>query len=462
MTSPLPRPLLLSLLAIAWLAALPVACSGDAPHSDPDAHVHAELWTCGMHPDVLEGAPGACPICGMDLTPLSPATSEEAGPASATDGPVPGTIRIDPVITQNMGVRVAPVERQPLFRHLRTIGEVVVGEDRVSVVNLRFSGWIEVIRADRTGEYIEAGQPLFEIYSPELVAAQEDFLLALRTQGARSELTRSARRKLALFDLAQADIDGIAETGRSRRSLTIRAPRAGYILEKNVVEGARVGAGQDLYRIGDLSRVWVHAEVYEHDAPWVEVGQPAEMELAYQRGVLVPGSVSYVYPTLNEGARTLTVRLEFPNPDLRLKPGMFATVHIAFRRIDDALVLPSEAILHSGKRELVFVALGDGRFAPREITTGLVGDRHMTQVLSGLEAGELVVTSGQFLIDSESQLQEAIAKMLARRAHGGPGPDGDIHGPTVYACPMHPEERAHGPGRCAICGMDRVAEEPER
>jgi multidrug efflux pump subunit AcrA (membrane-fusion protein) len=370
----------------------------------------------------------------------------------ATDGG--STISIDPVVVQNMGVRLERVKKQSLFRHIRTIGEVVVGEDLVSVVNLRFSGWVEKIHADRTGDLIEAGQPLFEIYSPDLVSAQEEYLLALRSQGPKSELTRSARRKLKLFDLDPRDIETVARTGKVRRAVPIRAPRSGYVLHKNIVDGARIPAGKDLYTIGDLSNVWVQAEVYEHDAPWVEVGQPAQMELTYQKGEVTEGSVAYVYPTLNEASRTLTVRLEFPNPGLRLKPGMFATVYIQFRREDDTLVLPTEAILHSGTREIVFVALGNGRFEPREITTGLVGDRHMTQVLSGLTAGEEVVTSGQFLIDSESQLQEAIAKMLARRSGAANNHTDMEHDKMVYACPMHPAQLSHEPGRCPICGMD--------
>jgi multidrug efflux pump subunit AcrA (membrane-fusion protein) len=324
----------------------------------------------------------------------------------------------------------------------------------VSVVNLRFSGWVEKIHVDRTGDLIEAGQPLFEIYSPDLVSSQEEYLLALRSQGAKSELARSARRKLELFDLDPRDIDAIASTGQLQRALPIRAPRSGYVLHKNIVEGARIMAGMDLYKIGDLSKIWVLAEVYEHDAPWVEVGQHAQMEVTYQKGKIIDGSVAYVYPTLNDVARTLSVRLEFPNPDLRLKPGMFATVYIQFRRVDDALVIPTEAILHSGIREIVFVALGEGRFEPREITTGLVGDRHMTQVLSGLAGGEEVVMSGQFLIDSESQLQEAIAKMLARRSGASNDHASMQHDEMIYACPMHPEQTSHEPGRCAICGMD--------
>lgn len=483
------------LLIVALSSGVLMGCSQEQ-QTAPDATSASddeELWTCGMHPHVLERDPGQCPICGMNLTQVNtpankPATAKSAAsgerkikywtapmdPTFIADKPgkspmgmdlvavyedevaagAGNTVSIDPVVVQNMGVRIKRVERQSLFRHVRTIGEVKVGEDQVSVVNLRFSGWVEKIHVDRTGDLIEAGQPLFEIYSPDLVSSQEEYLLALRSQGAKSELARSARRKLELFDLDSRDIDAIASTGKLRRALPIRAPRSGYVLRKNIVEGARIMAGMDLYEIGDLSKIWVLAEVYEHDAPWVEVGQHAQMEVTYQKGKVIDGSVAYVYPTLNDVARTLSVRLEFPNPDLRLKPGMFATVYIQFRRVDDALVIPTEAILHSGIREIVFVALGEGRFEPREITTGLVGDRHMTQVLSGLAGGEEVVMSGQFMIDSESQLQEAIAKMLARRSSPPDDHANMQHDEMVYACPMHPDQTSHEPGRCPVCGMD--------
>ena len=330
-----------------------------------------KYWVAPMDPTFVSDKPGKSPM-GMDLVPVY---------VNAAGGGNSNAVVIDPVVVQNMGVRIARVNRRTLFRHVRTIGEVKVAEDALSVVNLRFSGWVEHIYADKTGDPVESNDKLFDIYSPSLVAAQEEFLLALRTQGAKSNLARSARRKLELWDVGTAFIDAIARDGRARRALPIRAPRAGFILEKSIVEGARVQEGTDLYRIGDLSRIWVTAEIYEHDAPWVEVGQPAQMELTYEPGRVIEGRVAYIYPTLDKSSRTLSVRLEFENPDNRLKPGMFATVYIQFQRRNDVLVVPTEAILHSGVRQLVFITQDDGRFEPREITTGLVGDQEGTEVL---------------------------------------------------------------------------------
>ncbi|MCB9764514.1 MAG: efflux RND transporter periplasmic adaptor subunit [Alphaproteobacteria bacterium] len=424
---------MLRLLALLFaLIALAPGCTPEP--AAPGGAAQQELWTCSMHPEVLQDGPGACPICNMDLVPVSAAAGD-------------GAVYVDPTVTQVMGVRTEVVRPQTVFRHLRTIGEVEVGEDEVSVVNLRYSGWVEAISVDRTGDPVKAGQVLFEIYSPELLAAQEEYLLARRTQGPDSALADSARRRLELWALSDADIQRLIREGTPRRRWPVRAPRSGFVLHKDVVQGARVEAGRDLYRIGDLTRIWVTAEVYEFDAPWVEVGQPAQMELAWQRGQILEGQVAYIYPTLNEKSRTLTVRLEFENPGIRLKPGMFATVQIEYRRKDDTLAVPTEAILRSGERELVFVARDDGHFEPREVVTGLVGDRQLTEITEGLAAGERVVVSGQFLIDSESQLQEALRKLRAPPQPPGPAE-------TVWSCPMHPEVLAAGPGRCPECGMD--------
>ncbi|MCO4747797.1 MAG: efflux RND transporter periplasmic adaptor subunit [Proteobacteria bacterium] len=416
---------MLFLVMSLWL----VACGSSNPAADAPAE-QAQLYTCGMHPEVVEHAPGSCPICGMDLTPMGETSVDE-------------TVHVPSNVVQTMGVRTAPVRSQTLFKHLRTLGEVEVAEDEVSVINLRLSGWVERIHVERTGDPVKAGQRLLDLYSPELVSAQEELLLA-----GSGPLAESARKKLQLLGITDYDIDAVVAAGSASRTLPIRAPTAGFVLHKDVVEGARVKAGQDLYRIGNLQKIWVNAEVYEFDAPWVEEGQRAQAELSFAKGVVLEGRVAYVYPTLTASSRTLRVRLEFDNPGVGLKPGMFATVHIEYRRLEDAIAVPREAVLHSGTREIVFLAEGNGHFRPREITTGLEADHHLVEVLSGLHEGEEVVTSGQFLLDSESQLQEALAKLIS-------GEEAKEVAPTqVYSCPMHPEVVEGEAGQCPDCGMD--------
>ncbi len=398
---------------------------------------------------------------GGALAAYKPVYEDEGESPDGDDGKA---ITIDPVVVQNMGVRVAKVEHGPIFRHVRTIGEVVVAEDEVSVVNLRFSGWIEKIFADETGQEIKKGQALFAVYSPELVAAQEEYLLAVRADGPDSRLARSTARRLELWGIGSRYLKRIVNKGRASRNITITSPRSGYVLHKNVVEGARIQAGEDLYRIGNLDRIWVNAEIYEHDAAWVSVGQKATMELSFQGGKTWDGTVSYVYPTLNSRTRTLTIRLEFENDGLNLKPGMLATVRIETRRKDHATTVPSEAVLHSGERRLVFLVKGYGKYEPRDVVTGLVADNNRTEIIKGLTSGTEVVVSGQFLLDSESQLQEAVQKLLAARlqvkkGHAGKEDQVEAEAQTAmnyWTCPMHPEVVQEAPGACPQCGMDLV------
>ena len=421
-----------------------------------------KYWVAPMNPAYISEKPGKSPM-GMDLVPVY-----EDGQEAKTVG----TVTVDPVMVQNMGVRVAPVERGSIFRHIRTLGEVDVAESEISVVNLRFSGWIERIYADETGQEVKRGQWLFSIYSPELVSAQKEYLLAYNVSGPAGKLTKSAAERLRLWDIPESVLKKIVSQQNVDRNLVVTAPRSGYILQKNVVDGARIKAGKDLYRIGNLKKIWVTAEVYEFDAPWIEVGQPAKMELSFQRGKQYAGKVEYIYPTLNRQSRTLKVRLEFNNPGVELKPGMFATVRIEAQRKDEVLRIPTEAIIHSGERQIVFITSQIGKYQAREIVTGLVGDGHLTEVLSGLSQGDVVVTSGQFLLDSEAQLQEAVQKLLAARlqvkspakaqadsvkpdAGHGHNHDQDS-GDLYFTCPMHPMIVQDGPGSCPICGMDLV------
>lgn len=450
-----------ALLGALLLVLLPlglVACGGPdgAGASDGEA-ASQQLHTCPMHPEIVEDragkqGPGSCPICGMDLVPLVlPGTTGDSTAPAALDP----TVSLPGVVVQDMAVRTAVLERQTIYKHLRTVGEVEVAEDQVSVVNLRVSGWAERVRVDRTGDPVKQGQVLFDLYSPELVAAQEELLRARASAGPDSPLATAARRRLELWGISAQDIDKLIDMGGASRTLPVRAPGSGFVLSKEVVEGARVAAGADLYRIGNLTKIWVKAELYELDAPWVSVGQPARMELSFQRGTVLEGQVAYVYPTLTEASRTLRVRLEFDNPGVQLKPGMFATVSIEYRRRDDVLAVPTEAILHTGREEIVFVSLGEGRFAPRVVETGLEADHRLTEIRGGLEEGEEIVVSGQFLLDSESQLQEALQKMIA-----GLPPDHGEASSDLRACPMHPQQTSEGPGRCALCGMDLEPVDP--
>ena len=435
-----------------------------------------QLWTCGMHPEVIVDQPGNCPKCGMKLVPVKQTGGQAAETAAAKsaqtdrkilywrapmdpteiyDRPgkskmgmdlVPvyegeeaagagGTITIDPVTVQNMGVRYGKVMRMDFSRAIRTVGEINFNEDQLYDINTKISGWIENLYVNYTGEIVQKGRPLLEIYSPDLVTTQEEYILALKTQQLVSassfesvrqggeSLLASTRKRLLYWDIPPAEIERLEKTGEVRKTMQLRAPAGGMVVERNVVDGAHVKSGEKLFRIADLSSVWVHASLYDYEVPWIQAGQPAEMELSYEPGKTYRGKVAYIYPYLREKARDVHVRLEFNNPDLELKPGMYVNVQLQGRIIPDALVVPSEAVIRSGRRNLVFVTRESGKFEPREIHIGEEGgpgNRYL-RVLSGLLEGETVVTSAQFMLDSESRLQEAIQKMLEERRAGSPG-----------------------------------------
>ncbi len=417
----------------------------------------AQLYTCGMHPWIVTEEPGSCPICGMDLTPKrdAPAEADAAGgerqiaywrapmdPMEIYDEPgkskmgmdlvpvyedelIGGVeIRIDPVTEQNMGVRTAEVKKDTLIHTIRTYGHITYDETRTAQISPKVNGWFEELYVDFTGEMVEKGDPLYEIYSPELLAAQEEYLTALRNYqripNERSrELLASARRRLDFFDVAESEVETIKETGEVRKTVMIRSPFQGVVTHKNAVEGSYVKAGTTVYRIADLSRVWVEAHIFEYELGRVRKGQEAEMTLPYHPGQVYHGVVSYIYPYLQRQTRDVIIRLEFENPDLELKPDMYADVRIETVSDDPGMMIPSEAVIRSGERNVVFVDKGRGKFSPREVNLGMTLDGGSVQVLSGLAPGEEVVTSGQFLLDSESKLQEAVQKMMAVQ----PGPE---------------------------------------
>ena len=325
-------------------------------------------------------------------------------------------ISIDPVARQNMGLRTAPAIRAERVRTIRTWGHVTYDETRTAQIGPKVNGWFEKLHVDFTGEVVEKNAPLFEFFAPELVAAQEEYMGALRNHrrspGEGSlRMLHSARRRLALFDVGEAEIRAIEETGEVRKAILFRSPFRGVVTHRNAVEGGFASAGTPVYTVSDLSRVWVEAHIYESELEWVETGLKAEMTLPYRPGRVFEGKVAYVYPYLQRKTRDVVVRLEFENPDRTLKPEMFADVRIEARMAGEGIQIPDEAVIRSGRRNVVFVYRGDGRFVPREVALGHALDENRIEILSGLAPGERVVTSGQFLLDSESRLKEAMAKM---------------------------------------------------
>jgi Cu(I)/Ag(I) efflux system membrane fusion protein/cobalt-zinc-cadmium efflux system membrane fusion protein len=279
---------------------------------------------------------------------------------------------------------------------------------------MKFDGWIEKLWVAETGQFVKEGDPLFAVYSQELWASQDEYLQILRSapEGPHAKhLLQSARQRLLQFDVPPSFLREITKSGKPRRRVVIRAPATGYVVHKIAFEGTYVEEGVNLFTIADLDALWVLADVFESDAPWVTVGQEATLELDYMPGSMQTAKVDYVYPTLEEKTRTIKVRLILPNPAVLLKPGMFATVRIHTQPAEESVIVPNEAVIHSGERNVAFVSLGEGRFDPRELKLGVRGDDEY-QVLDGLEDGEEVVVSSHFLLDSESRLKEVALKML--------------------------------------------------
>jgi Cu(I)/Ag(I) efflux system membrane fusion protein len=447
----------------------------------------------------------------MDLIPVTKLQQTE------------GMVTIDEGRRQLIGVRTAPVVAGPMSRTFRAVGRVTYDESLFTDVNLKVSGWITKLLVNQMGQRVSRGQTLFTLYSPELYNAQQDFLLATRsarsaappTEGSSSRLDQLAiasRKRLSLIGLSDREIDQIASGGTPLDTIPITSPASGFVIEKDVVEGASVQASTRLFRIAALDKVWIEADVYEADLAHVRVGQPAKVTLDYLPGQAYDAKVAYVYPYLESAARTGRVRIELANKEHELRPGMYASVELA-ADIGSRVQVPASAVVYTGPRRLVFVDLGEGRFKPQEVRVGAEA-KDMYEVLEGLEPGDNVATSGVFLIAAEARISTAakywdpdappsvppmtpsITPTMAREAehhaepatheHGSPAPapmrgrsgqrsmPNDAGAPTrvtpsssaqppaaappseVYSCPMHPEVRAGAPGPCPKCGMALV------
>ncbi len=371
-----------------------------------------KYWAAPMDPTYIRNAPGKSPM-GMDLVPVY---EDDAQSGS--------TISIDPVTAQNMGVRTALVVKGDISRRIRTVGLIGYDEPEQYSVNAKIAGWVEKLYVNETGQQVKKGQALLEIYSPELVTAQQELILATQNLDALSKssfteiadgaqrLLEASRRRLSLWDVSAKQIAQIEKSGQVQKRLTLEAPYSGIVSMKMVNEGMYIKPGMALFEISDLSRVWVYADLYEGDLPFVKLGQRGSVTLPYAKEEPRWAKVTYLYPYVDAKTRTVKARLEFANSDLSLRPEMYVNVEIQTDPRRNVLLIPAEAVLNSGGKKTVFVALDEGKFEPRVVKTGVQGDDGMLEIVEGVDAGERVVTSAQFMFDSESRLREAINKML--------------------------------------------------
>jgi len=435
------------------------AGEGGVTSTSSDHADHAgQQYTCGMHPMVITDEPGLCPICSMELTPVKSSGGEVSAkpagerkikywaapmdPTYIRDEPgkspmgmdlVPvyddesatgSIISIDPVTSQNMGVRMSQVTRKDLSRTIRTVGLIAYEESKQFSINSKIDGYIERLYANETGQLVKKGAPLMDIYSPALVSAQEEFLLARNNKLSLSQspfpsiadganrLLDASRRRLKLWDISDRQIARLEKTGEVSKNLTLYSPYNGIVTMKMVKEGQFIKSGMEMLTLSDISKVWVYADIYEYEMPWVKIGQQARIILPYVGSEPIASKVSYIYPYIDSKTRTFRARFDINNPDFTLKPDMYVNVRLESEPVENALTIPLEAVLHSGEKKTVFVALGEGKFEPRLVKTGVQNETGDIEIVQGLLEGENVVTSAQFMLDSESKLREAIAKML--------------------------------------------------
>jgi len=332
----------------------------------------------------------------------------------------PGTVQISSERQQLIGVKIGTVEMKPLEKVIRTLGRVDYDEKRIVTVSPKIGGWIEDLFIDFTGRYVRQGEPLLTLYSPELVSTQEEYLLALQARKSLSKspfpevassgdsLAESAKRRLKLWDISDDQIRALEESGQARKTLTLYSPFTGFVLEKSAFKGMSVMPGMALYKLADLSAVWLYADIYEYELPFIRLGQQASIQLTYLPGETFTGRVIYIYPSLNPETRTAKVRFEIPNPQDKLKPEMYANVEIKVR-LGQRLVVPVGAIIDTGIRQLAILDKGNGYFEPREVKAERVDEYY--EIMKGLKAGDRVVTSANFLVDSESNLKAAVSGM---------------------------------------------------
>ncbi|HEY9784402.1 MAG TPA: efflux RND transporter periplasmic adaptor subunit, partial [Candidatus Obscuribacterales bacterium] len=332
-----------------------------------------------------------------------------------------GMVMVSPEKQQLMGVRIATVERRPMVRTVRTVGTITYDETKVTHVHSKIEGWIDKLYVNYTGKLVEKGQPLFTIYSPDLLATQQEYLLAIKARerlgdssipevrsGAAS-LAEASKRRLALWDVSENQIRELEQKGEAQRTLTLYAPHSGFVIKKDANQGMKIMPDKELYTIADLSTVWVNVDIYENEIPFVRPGQTASVALSYDPSGAFSGKVAFIYPYVDEKTRTAKARLDVPNPGFKLKPDMYVNAEI---KIDGGrhLAVPDEAVLDSGLKKLVFIDKGNGHFEPKEVKVGTKLDGFY-QIISGLNEGQKIAATSAFLLDSESRLAEAMGAM---------------------------------------------------
>lgn len=419
-----------ALLSAGMAAGAALLFSKAPQHTAPAPHAAdgggAVLYQCPMHPAIVQDHPGDCPICGMKLVKVdkpqaSSGDSQQtaANPGDTSSVPALATVDIDPARQQLIGLETVEVTEGPISGAWRTVGRIAVDETRVRRINIKVSGFVERIHVDFVGKRVKKGDPLFSIYSPELLSAQEEFLLALKTKSALAKagtvvrgdgdaLVSAARRKLALWDVPESDLERLARTGEPTKTLTFHSPVSGVVTKKDVVQGMQLDAGAMPYEIVDLSVIWVLADIYENELRLVREGLAAKLMLNAFPNREFKGEVAFIDPLLDPQTRTVKVRLSFPNPRGELRPGMYGEV-VLLGEPHDGLRIPPDAVIDSGTRRVVFVGLGEGKFQPRSVELGDSDGLHV-EVLSGLALGERVVTRANFLIDSEARLRASLAQ----------------------------------------------------
>jgi Cu(I)/Ag(I) efflux system membrane fusion protein len=438
----------LIIISISFAAVLLTSCSddnsmdmsakdkmGEMETAVEHASKHLDAsYVCPMHPQIIRGKEGNCPICGMDLIKKEAEVKKEkkllywVAPMDANyrrdepgkspmgmdlvpvydDGEEGLTVKISPTVENNMGVRTAIVIKDKLWRRIDTVGYVDFDENEISHIHLRTKGWIEKLLIKSEGERVKKGQLLFEVYSPELVNAQEEYLQALRS--GHKGLSNASRERLKALGISSVQIKKLNKKRRASQFVKIFAKQDGIIAKLNVREGMFVMPQKEVMSLADLSSIWILAEVFESQADWVKEGQSAEVKLSYLPEREWEGKVEYIYPSLDPKTRTLKVRLRFDNNDEALKPNMFANVTIYGGAKRDVIIIPREALIRTGNDERVIISLGEGRFQPRDVTVGMESGEYI-EIIQGLAIGDKVVTSGQFLIDSEASLKASIARM---------------------------------------------------